>query len=74
MAVGCADRPTSPAAYIDYMRPRCGERARVVKPTGSFYYLCDWHARHPSPIALPTGEIRTTAVQRCAEAILQQNV
>jgi site-specific DNA-methyltransferase (adenine-specific) len=33
-------------AYIDYMRPRCVELARVLKKTGSFYYHCDWHASH----------------------------
>ena len=38
------DRHASTAAYIDYMRPRCIELARVLKPTGSFYYHCDWHA------------------------------
>jgi site-specific DNA-methyltransferase (adenine-specific) len=32
------DRHASPAAYIDYMRPRCVELARVLKKTGSFYY------------------------------------
>ena len=36
----------STAAYIDYMRPRCVELARVLKKTGSFYYHCDWHASH----------------------------
>lgn len=40
------DRHASTAAYIDYMRPRCVELARVLKPTGSFYYHCDWHASH----------------------------
>jgi DNA modification methylase len=38
------DRHASTAAYIDYMRPRCVELARVLKKTGSFYYHCDWHA------------------------------
>src|SRR6185503_17675181 len=33
-------------AYIEYMRPRCVELARVLKKTGSFYYHCDWHASH----------------------------
>jgi len=28
------------------MRPRCVELARVLKPTGTFYYHCDWHASH----------------------------
>ena len=40
------DRHASTQAYIDYMRPRCQQLARVLKPTGSFYYHCDWHANH----------------------------
>jgi site-specific DNA-methyltransferase (adenine-specific) len=40
------DRHASTAAYIDFMRPRCVELHRVLKPTGSFYYHCDWHASH----------------------------
>ncbi|MBE3123326.1 MAG: site-specific DNA-methyltransferase, partial [Planctomycetes bacterium] len=40
------DRHASTAAYIDFMRPRCVELSRVLKPTGSFYYHCDWHASH----------------------------
>lgn len=40
------DRSASTRAYIDYMRPRCVELARVLKKTGSFYYHCDWHAGH----------------------------
>jgi adenine specific DNA methylase Mod len=40
------DRHASTEAYIDFMRPRCVELARVLKPTGSFYYHCDWHASH----------------------------
>jgi DNA modification methylase len=38
------DRHASTQAYIDYMRPRCVELARVLKKTGSFCYHCDWHA------------------------------
>jgi DNA methylase len=38
------DRHESTKAYIDFMRPRCVELARVLKTTGSFYYHCDWHA------------------------------
>ncbi len=38
------DRHASTQAYIDYMRPRCQQLARVLKKTGSFYYHCDWHA------------------------------
>lgn len=40
------DRHASTQAYIDFMRPRCAELARVLKETGSFYYHCDWHASH----------------------------
>ena len=40
------DRHESTAAYIDFMRPRCVELARVLKKTESFYYHCDWHASH----------------------------
>jgi DNA modification methylase len=40
------DRHASTAAYIDYMRPRCVQLARVLKRTGSFYFHCDWHASH----------------------------
>jgi hypothetical protein len=40
------DRHASTAAYIDFMRPRCVELARVLQKTGSFYYRCDWHASH----------------------------
>jgi DNA modification methylase len=37
------DRHASTQAYIDYMRPRCVELARVFKKTCSFYCHCDWH-------------------------------
>ncbi|MCU0771580.1 MAG: restriction endonuclease [Verrucomicrobia bacterium] len=40
------DRHANTQAYLDYMRPRCVELARVLKRTGSFYYHCDWHASH----------------------------
>ena len=40
------DRHESTQAYIEFMRPRCVELHRVLKPTGSFYYHCDWHASH----------------------------
>lgn len=40
------DRHASTEAYIQYMRPRCEELHRVLKPSGSFYYHCDWHASH----------------------------
>jgi hypothetical protein len=40
------DRHESTRAYIEFMRPRCVELARVLKMTGSFYCHCDWHASH----------------------------
>jgi DNA modification methylase len=40
------DRHDSTQAYIEFMRPRCVQLARVLKKTGSFYYHCDWHASH----------------------------
>lgn len=40
------DRHESTHAYVEFMRPRCVELARVLKKTGSFYYHCDWHASH----------------------------
>jgi DNA modification methylase len=40
------DRHENTNAYIDYLRPRCVQLARVLKKTGSFYYHCDWHASH----------------------------
>lgn len=40
------DRHESTQAYIDYMRPRCLALAKVLKPTGTIYYHCDWHASH----------------------------
>lgn len=48
------DRHESTKAYIDYMRPRCIELARVLKKTGSFYYHCDWHASHYVKVLLDT--------------------
>jgi len=38
------DRHASTQAYIEFMRPRCVELARVLKKTGSFYYHCDWRS------------------------------
>ncbi|MGC9997189.1 MAG: DNA methyltransferase [Terriglobia bacterium] len=56
---GFEDRHASTAAYIDFMRPRCVQLARVLKPTGSFYYHCDWHASHYVKVMLDQifGEI-----------------
>jgi len=40
------DRFENVRAYINYMEPRLKQLYRVLKPTGSFYYHCDWHASH----------------------------
>lgn len=32
--------------YIEWMAERVWEMHRVLKPTGSFYLHCDWHASH----------------------------
>lgn len=40
------DRFGDAMAYIEWMRPRLRELHRVLKPTGTFYYHCDWHASH----------------------------
>ena len=32
--------------FIDWMRHRVMELHRILKPTGSFYLHCDWHAGH----------------------------
>ena len=40
------DRFENVRAYIDYMKPRVEQLYRVLKPTGSFYYHCDYHASH----------------------------
>lgn len=32
--------------YVEWMKERVKELHRVLKPTGSFYLHCDWHASH----------------------------
>ena len=48
------DRHASTQAYIDYMRPRCVQLARVLKKTGSFYYHCDWILTETAEVDLKT--------------------
>src|SRR2546421_12976638 len=38
------DRHASTVADLDFILPRCVQLARVIKPSGSFYFHCDWHA------------------------------
>jgi site-specific DNA-methyltransferase (adenine-specific) len=40
------DRFGDAMTYLDWMRPRIRELHRALKPAGSFYYHCDWHASH----------------------------
>ncbi|MEX1193962.1 MAG: DNA methyltransferase [Dehalococcoidia bacterium] len=40
------DRFGDAMAYLEWMRPRARELYKVLKPTGSFYYHCDWHVSH----------------------------
>jgi len=46
------DRFENVRVYLDYMKPRIEQLYRVLKPTGSFYYHCDWHASHYIKILL----------------------
>jgi DNA modification methylase len=40
------DRFGDAVTYLEWMRPRIRELYRVLKPTGHFFYHCDWHASH----------------------------
>jgi site-specific DNA-methyltransferase (adenine-specific) len=51
------DRFDSVAIYLDYMKPRLVELHRVLKPTGSFYYHCDWHASHYIKVLLDSPDL-----------------
>lgn len=41
-----SDKYVSMEAYIDFMKARCEQLRRVLKPTGSFYCHCDPTASH----------------------------
>ena len=41
-----SDRFDDVNTYLEYMEPRLAEIYRILKPAGSFYYHCDWHASH----------------------------
>jgi DNA modification methylase len=51
------DRFENVKAYLDYMYPRVKELYRVLKPTGSFYYHCDWHASHYIKVMLDRDDL-----------------
>ncbi len=40
------DRFGDAMAYLEWMRPRLVDLHRVLKPSGLFWYHCDWHASH----------------------------
>jgi DNA modification methylase len=52
-----ADKFENVTAYLDYMKPRLRELHRVLKPTGSFYYHCDWHASHYVKVLLDSKDL-----------------
>jgi DNA modification methylase len=40
--------------YTDWMRKRVAEMYRILKPTGSIYLHCDWHASHYLKVMMDT--------------------
>jgi site-specific DNA-methyltransferase (adenine-specific) len=38
--------------YIDWMKKRAREMHRTLKPTGTLYFHCDWHASHHLKVML----------------------
>lgn len=67
------DRHVSTQAYIDYIRPRCVEPSRLLKETGSFCYICDWHAGHFVKVTLDQIPVlaldpRTHSPLRCGSS------
>lgn len=40
------------SVYVNWMRERVMELHRILKPTGSFYLHCDWHAAHALKVML----------------------
>lgn len=51
------DRFENVTAYLDYIFPRVKELYRVLKPTGSFYYHCDYHASHYIKVMLDRDDL-----------------
>ena len=51
------DKFENTQAYIKYMKPRLKEIYRVLSPTGSFLYHCDWRASHYMKVLLDTDEL-----------------
>ena len=40
--------------YLDFMHERIRHMHRILKPTGSLYFHCDWHASHYLKVMLDT--------------------
>jgi site-specific DNA-methyltransferase (adenine-specific) len=38
--------------YVDWMQKRVREMHRILKPTGTLYFHCDWHASHHLKVML----------------------
>ena len=53
------DRYASTQAYIEYIRARCMQLARVLKKTGSFDDHCDWHTTHYVNVMLDRENTRS---------------
>ena len=51
------DRFENVRAYLNYMKPRVEQLYRALKPTGSFYYHCDWHASHYIKVMLDRDDL-----------------
>ena len=51
------DRFENVRAYLDYIEPRVKEIYRVLKPSGSFLYHCDWHASHYVKVLLDRDDL-----------------
>ena len=51
------DRFKNVRAYLGHMKPRIEELYRALKPMGSFYYHCDWHASHYIKVLLDSDQL-----------------
>src|ERR1039457_3213358 len=68
------DRHESTKAYIEFMRPKCVELARVLTKTGSFYYHCDWHASHYVKVMLDQMLGKITSKAKSSGIVRYQKV
>jgi DNA modification methylase len=58
--------------YLDFMHARVRQMHRVLKPTGSLYFHCDWHAVHYLKVMLDTifgmGQFRNEIIWKRTSA------